>query len=135
RLKNLNPPRPLLSEPIGPDSLRPFKPDVRLRRYQIDALDYLSAQLDRDGRRQFPLEMATGTGQTLLCAALIRRFLTTRNAERVLFIVDRIELARQTMEDFLVVLAEFKPVIFKTARRRPAELLGSCVVVATIQSL
>jgi type I restriction enzyme R subunit len=52
----------------------------------------------------------------------------------VLFIVDRIELAKQTMEDFNVVLGEFKPVIFKTARRT-GELLGSSVVVATIQSL
>ena len=59
----------------------------------------------------------------------------TRNAERVLFIVDRIELAKQTMEDFAVVLPEYKPVIFKTARRHPGEFLGSRVVVATIQSL
>ena len=78
--------------------------------------------------------MATGTGKTLLCAALIRRFLTTRNAERVLFIVDRIELAKQTLEDFAVVLPEYSPVIFKTARRSGA-LLGSSVVIATIQSL
>jgi type I restriction enzyme R subunit len=79
--------------------------------------------------------MATGTGKTLLCAALIRRFLVTRNAERVLFIVDRIELARQTMENFDVVLREFSPVVFKTARRHPSGLLGSCVVVPTVQSL
>ena len=78
--------------------------------------------------------MATGTGKTLLCAALIRRFLETRNAERVLFIVDRIELAKQTMEDFNVVLREYSPVIYKNARRT-GELLGSSVVVATIQSL
>jgi type I restriction enzyme, R subunit len=52
----------------------------------------------------------------------------------VLFIVDRIELAKQTMEDFAVVLPEFKPVIYKTARRS-GELLGASVVVATIQSL
>ena len=78
--------------------------------------------------------MATGTGKTLLCAALIRRFLLTHNAERVLFIVDRIELAKQTMEDFATILAEFKPVVFKTARKN-GKLLGSSVVVATIQSL
>jgi type I site-specific restriction endonuclease len=41
------------------------------------------------------LEMATGTGKTLLCAASIHPFLITRNAERVFFIVDRIELAEQ----------------------------------------
>lgn len=135
RLKNLQPPRPLQSEIIRPEYLRPQKHDLTLRRYQIDAMDEIARLFDSTGRRKFLLEMATGTGKTLLCAALIRRFLTTRNAERVLFIVDRIELAKQTMEDFAVVLPEFKPVLFKTARRRPGELLGASVVVATIQSL
>src|SRR5258707_1117694 len=135
RLKNLQPPRPLLTDVIGPDYLKRFKDEITLRRYQINAIDEVSKQFDREGKRKFLLEMATGTGKTLLCAALIRRFLATRNAERVLFIVDRIELAKQTMEDFNVVLQEYSPVVFKTARRRPSELLGSSVVVATIQSL
>lgn len=135
RLKNLQPPRPLMSEIVTPDYLKKFRPDLSVRRYQIEAIDTVSRQFDEKGSRKFLLEMATGTGKTLLCAALIRRFLTTRNAERVLFIVDRIELAKQTLEDFNVVLAEYKPVLYKTARRRPGELLGSSVVVATLQSL
>ena len=135
RLKNLQPPRPLGSEIIKPDYLKKFRPDLTVRRYQIDALDTVAKQFDEQRLRKFLLEMATGTGKTLLCAALIRRFLATRNAERVLFIVDRIELAKQTLEDFNVVLAEYKPVLYKTARRRPGELLGSSVVVATLQSL
>ena len=135
RLKNLQPPRPLASEIITSDYLRKFRPDLSVRRYQIDAMEAIARQFDEKANRKFLLEMATGTGKTLLCAALIRRFLTTRNAERVLFIVDRIELAKQTLEDFNVVLAEYKPVLYKTARRKPGELLGSCVVVATLQSL
>ncbi|MHB8577222.1 MAG: DEAD/DEAH box helicase family protein, partial [Dehalococcoidia bacterium] len=134
RLRNLRPPRALLTEPVRSAYLKRFRPDTTLRGYQIRALDEVARQFDEGGRRKFLLEMATGTGKTLLCAALIRRFLTTRNAERVLFIVDRIELAKQTMEDFAVVLREYNPVIFKTARRT-GELLGSNVVVATIQSL
>lgn len=134
RLKNLQPPRPLESEIIKPEYLRPLKHDLTLRRYQIRAMDEIARLFDAQGLRKFLLEMATGTGKTLLCAALIRRFLMSRNAERVLFIVDRIELARQTIEDFAVVLPEFKPVIYKTARRT-GELLGASVVVATIQSL
>lgn len=134
RLRNLQPPRPLQSEVVAPDYLRHLKHDLTLRKYQIRAMDEIAAGFDNKGLRKFLLEMATGTGKTLLCAALIRRFLVSRNAERVLFIVDRIELARQTMEDFAVVLPEFKPVIFKTARRS-GELLGSSVVIATIQSL
>ena len=135
RLKNLQPPRPLGSEIITPAYLQKFRPDLIVRRYQIDALDTIAKQFDEQRSRKFLLEMATGTGKTLLCAALIRRFLQTRNAERVLFIVDRIELAKQTLEDFAIHLAEYKPVLYKTARRKPGELLGSSVVVATLQSL
>lgn len=134
RLKNLQPPRPLKTDIIDTDYLLRFRNDLKLRRYQINAIDEISNQYDHDDKRKFLLEMATGTGKTLLCATLIRRFLSTRNAERVLFIVDRIELAKQTMEDFNVILREFNPVIFKTARRT-GDLLGSSVVVATIQSL
>ena len=133
--KNLQPPRPLGSEIIKPDYLKKFRPDLTVRRYQIEAMDTIARQFDEKAIRKFLLEMATGTGKTILCAALIRRFLATRNAERVLFIVDRIELAKQTLEDFNVILAEYKPVLYKTARRRPGELLGSSVVVATLQSL
>jgi len=90
RLKNLTPPDPLLSDSIDSDYLKTLNPDVSLRAYQIKALDEVARQFDKDGKRQFLLEMATGTGKTLLCAALILRFLRTNNAERVLFIVDRI---------------------------------------------
>ena len=134
RLKNLQPPRPLQTEVIRSEYLRSLRPDLKLRGYQIRALDEIAKGFDDFGRRKFLLEMATGTGKTLLCAALIRRFLKTRNAERVLFIVDRIELAKQTMEDFNIILGEYKPVIYRTARRT-GEILGSSVVVATIQSL
>lgn len=132
--RSLQPPRPLLSERVSGTYLAALRPDLTLRTYQLAALDEVARGFDDEGRRRFLLEMATGTGKTLLCAALIRRFLVTRNAERVLFIVDRIELANQTMEDFNVVLPEFQPVIFKSARRT-GELLGSSVVIATIQSL
>ena len=112
-----------------------YNPEISLRKYQINALDALANQFDTEGKNQFLLEMATGTGKTLLCAALILRFLKSRNAQRVLFIVDRIELAKQTMEEFGVILRDYGPVIYKNARKKPAELLGSSVVVATIQSL
>lgn len=135
RLKNQQPPRPLLTEVMTPGYLTKIDPNIKLRGYQVRALDAIADEFDHQHKRKFLMEMATGTGKTLLCAALIRRFLETRNAERVLFIVDRIELAKQTKETFDVVLSDFKPVIFKTARRKPMELLGSSVVIATIQSL
>jgi len=135
RLKNLTRPSPLSSEEITQDYVKSFNPKISLRQYQIDALDEVARQFDNNSKRQFLLEMATGTGKTLLCAAMILRFLKSNNAQRVLFIVDRIELAKQTMEEFNIILRDYGPVIYKNARKRPAELLGSSVVVATIQSL
>ncbi len=133
--KNLTPASPLSRENVQADYLKPYNPDISLRQYQIDALDELARQFDDDHKRKFLLEMATGTGKTLLCAALILRFLKSKNAQRVLFIVDRIELAKQTMEEFNVILRDYGPVIYKNARKNPMELAGSSVVVATIQSL
>ena len=70
RLKNLQPPRPLQTEVIRPEYLRHLRPDLILRGYQIRAMDEIAKGYDETGRRKFLLEMATGTGKTLLCAAL-----------------------------------------------------------------
>ena len=44
--------------------------------------------------------MATGTGKTLTAAGVIRLFLRTQNARRVLFLVDRLELEDQAWKAF-----------------------------------
>jgi len=77
--------------------------------------------------------MATGTGKTLTAAAIIKLFLRTGNARRVLFLVDRLELEDQALKAFRKVLAnDTKSVIYKENRDdwRRAE-----VVVSTVQSL
>lgn len=61
RLKNLQPPRPLQSEIIRPESLRFLRHDLSVRGYQIRALDEIAKGFDDVGRRKFLLEMATGT--------------------------------------------------------------------------
>ncbi|MCY7309294.1 MAG: DEAD/DEAH box helicase family protein, partial [Chitinophagaceae bacterium] len=52
------------------------------------------------GKDRFLFEMATGTGKTLTAAAVIRLFLRTQNARRVLFLVDRLELEDQAWKAF-----------------------------------
>jgi len=77
--------------------------------------------------------MATGTGKTLTAAAVIKLFLRTGNARRVLFLVDRLELEDQAQKAFNRVLAnDYKCVIYKESRDdwRRAE-----IVVTTVQSL
>lgn len=103
-----------------------------LRPYQRDAIVAIQQAVKR-GRDRFLLEMATGTGKTLTSAAIIKLFLRTANATRVLFLVDRLELEDQALKAFKKVLAnDYKAVIYKENRDdwRHAE-----IVVTTVQSL
>lgn len=103
-----------------------------LRPYQNKAIHALQAAV-KGGQDRFLFEMATGTGKTLTAAAVIKLFLRTGNAQRVLFLVDRLELEDQAEKAFSKVLAnDYKTVIYKENRDdwRRAE-----VVVTTVQSL
>ena len=61
-----------------------------LRHYQLTAIHKLQEAVIK-GKDRFLYEMATGTGKTLTAAAVIRLFLRTENARRVLFLVDRLD--------------------------------------------
>ncbi len=103
-----------------------------MRPYQLDAVHALQ-QAVKGGKDRFLFEMATGTGKTLTSAAVIKLFLRTGNARRVLFLVDRLELEDQAKKAFNDLLsADFKTVIYKENRDdwRHAE-----IVVTTVQSL
>lgn len=103
-----------------------------LRPYQINAIKALQKSV-RDGNQKFLFEMATGTGKTLTSAAVIRLFLRSGNAHRVLFLVDRIELENQAKKNFQnYLLPDYRTVVFKenTEDWRKAE-----VVVSTVQTL
>ncbi|MFC2018728.1 DEAD/DEAH box helicase family protein [Chloroflexota bacterium] len=103
-----------------------------LRPYQLKAISELQRAV-REGKDRFLFEMATGTGKTLTAAAVIKLFLSSRNARRVLFLVDRLELEDQAKKAFTSLLsADFQTVIYKENRDdwRRAE-----IVVTTVQSL
>lgn len=103
-----------------------------LRPYQVQAIKAL--QLDANqGKTRFLFEMATGTGKTLTSAAVIKLFLKTGNAKRVLFLVDRLELENQADKNFVRLLKnDYTTAIYKQNKEdwRKAE-----IVVTTVQSL
>ena len=71
----------------------------------------------KDGNDRFLFEMATGTGKTLTAAAVIKLFLRSGNASRVLFLVDRLELEEQARKMFAAMLsADYSTVIYKERR-------------------
>ena len=87
-----------------------------LRLYQKKAICAIQ-QAIKKGLDRFLLEMATGTGKTLTAAAIIKLFLRTGNARRVLFLVDRLELEDQALKAFKKALAnDYKSVIYKENR-------------------
>ena len=86
----------------------------------------------KDGSDRFLFEMATGTGKTLTAAAIIKLFLRTGNASRVLFLVDRLELEEQARKVFAALLsADFQTVVYKEKRD---EWRSAEIVVSTVQS-
>ena len=69
------------------------------RDYQIGAIRAVLEAVEKRKRR-FLLVMATGTGKTRTCIALVDALMRTGWAERVLFLVDRIALRDQTLDAF-----------------------------------
>jgi len=103
-----------------------------LREYQSRAVHAIQHAV-RKGKDRFLFEMATGTGKTTIAAAVIKLFLRTGNARRVLFLVDRLELETQAEKAFKLLLKnDLRTVIYKENRDdwHKAE-----IVVTTVQSL
>lgn len=102
-----------------------------LRKYQVRAIERIQEEV-KAGKDRFLFEMATGTGKTLTAAAVIKLFLRTGNARRVLFLVDRLELEDQADKSFKEYLrTDYKCSIYKENKDdwRQAE-----IVVSTVQS-
>ena len=103
-----------------------------LRKYQINAVKSIQNSV-KEGNMRFLFEMATGTGKTLTAAAVIRLFLRSGNANRVLFLVDRIELERQAKKAFINYLkSDYTTVIFK---ENTEDWMKAEIVVSTVQTL
>lgn len=69
------------------------------RNYQIASIRAVMEAIEKR-KRKFLLVMATGTGKTRVCIALVDALMRAGWAERVLFLVDRIALRDQTLEAF-----------------------------------
>jgi len=103
-----------------------------LRHYQISAVKSIQERV-RTGGSRFLLEMATGTGKTLTAAAIIKLFYKTKNARRILFLVDRLELEEQARKDFETYLKnDMRTLIYKENK---TDWRMADIVVTTIQSL
>jgi type I restriction enzyme R subunit len=69
------------------------------RGYQISAIRAVMEAIEKR-KRMFLLVMATGTGKTRTCIAMVDALMRAGWAERVLFLVDRIALREQASDAF-----------------------------------
>jgi len=69
------------------------------RDYQIRAIRSVLEAIEQK-KRDFLLVMATGTGKTRTCIAMVDALMRAGHAERVLFLVDRIALREQALAAF-----------------------------------
>ncbi|MGH7139343.1 MAG: DEAD/DEAH box helicase family protein, partial [Pirellulales bacterium] len=83
----------------------------RLWRVQIDAVRKLEKSLVQNRPRAL-IQMATGSGKTFTAASFIYRLIKFAGAKRVLFLVDRANLGRQTYKEFQQYLSPYNGLKF-----------------------
>lgn len=105
-----------------------------LRDYQVDAVNAIINSA-KNGNSRFLLEMATGTGKTLTCAAIIEIFLSSKNAHRVLFLVDRIELEKQAKRSFDGVFNNGQHYTVSIYKEGRDNWRSAHIMITTVQSL
>jgi type I restriction enzyme, R subunit len=107
--------------------------DTRIagRPYQQDCIDELCREIGA-GRRKLLVEMATGTGKTRTAAALINRLFDAGLVTRVLFLVDRIPLAKQTEDVFVQHVPNLPAYVLRAGRRFQDE---KRITITTLQSM
>ena len=103
-----------------------------LRDYQLNGIKAVQNSI-ASGNTRFLLEMATGTGKTLTSAGIIKMFIRSDLAHRVLFLVDRIELENQAKKDLTKYLGK-DGIRVEVYKENKQDWNSADVVISTIQS-
>ena len=101
-----------------------------LRPYQKEAIKVMDKKI-KQGKRKILLVMATGTGKTLTIAVQIKRMFEAGLIERVLFLIDRIELGKQAQETFNDVLKDYPAELLYGGRQKRE----SSIVIGTLPTI
>ncbi len=109
----------------------PIDTKIAGRDYQQQCIQTVSREITQ-GRRKLLIEMATGTGKTRTAAAIIKRLFEANAITRVLFLVDRIPLAKQTEDAFAEHLPDYPAYVLRAGRRFQDE---KRITITTLQSM
>ena len=98
-----------------------------LRPYQQDAMRAMDRALEL-GKRRYLIELPTGTGKTDIVCQYIKRLMQAGHAERVLFLVDREQLAKQALEAISDLLGHYSHYWLKPGMVRTEQQITVCLL-------
>ena len=122
--------KPLATVPIPDTYLRQGETRT-LRPYQKEAMQALDRTVEL-GKRRFLIELPTGCGKTDLIALYLKRLVQAGQAERVLFLVDRDQLAKQAIEAIQDLLPGYSSYWLKPGMVRQEKQVTVCLLQTMI---
>lgn len=102
-----------------------------VRPYQQDAMRALDQAIEL-GKRRFLLELPTGTGKTDLICLYLQRLIQAGRAERILFLVDREQLAKQALEAIQDILNQYSSYWLRPSMVRQEQQITVCLLQTMI---
>lgn len=102
-----------------------------LRPYQTEAMQALDHALEL-GKRRFLIELPTGCGKTDLVVLYLKRLFEANRAERVLFLVDRDQLAKQAIDAVQDLLPSYSSYWLKSGVVRQEKQITVCLLQTMI---
>lgn len=102
-----------------------------LRPYQKEAMQALDRTVEL-GKRRFLIELPTGCGKTDLIALYLKRLVQAGQAERVLFLVDRDQLAKQAIEAIQDLVPGYSSYWLKPGMVRQEKQVTVCLLQTMI---
>ncbi|MEN2383807.1 MAG: DEAD/DEAH box helicase family protein [Gloeotrichia echinulata CP02] len=102
-----------------------------VRSYQRETMQAMDHALEL-GKRRFLLELPTGTGKTDLICLQLKRLIQSGYAEKILFLVDREQLAKQALEAIQDVLNQYGSYWLKPSVIRQEQQITVCLLQTMI---
>ncbi|MDQ8153420.1 MAG: DEAD/DEAH box helicase family protein [Gemmatimonadota bacterium] len=122
--------KPLATVPIPSTYARQGETRL-LRPYQKEAMQALDRAVEL-GKRRFLIELPTGSGKTDMIALYLQRLVQAGQAERVLFLVDREQLAKQAIEAIQDLLPGYSSYWLKPGMIRQEKQVTVCLLQTMI---
>ena len=103
----------------------------QVRPYQREAMKALDHAIEL-GKHRFLIELPTGTGKTDLICLYLKRLFQAGRAERVLFLVDREQLAKQALEAVQDILNQYSSYWLRPGMAKQEQQITVCLLQTMI---